>query len=472
MWMPYGLPGLRVIVAALWLVAVDAIVLVALHYQASELRMAAILGPQIPLAYLVAWFAVTRARHGDVPDWRGMFVRVAPTADVARRPRDRFLSPARAQTWFEWRRHGWSLPALVGIVVPFELLLLFVPGNDTAPVVFGTLFVVLLTPPFMAVLAAAAIGKSDPHARDSYGVTPFMATRPLTSAALIAAKLKMTIWSTLAAWTVVLVSIPVALKLSGTFPVVLERAHAGIEVVGPLRAIAVVLLGFSALLASTWKNLVQSLCIGLTGREWIVKSTVLLGLMSIVAAGMLGDWIVRNRNVQSAIWNAFPWILVALVFCKLCAAGWVAVRLHDTRALSDRTLVTGAGCWLLAVVALYGLLVRLFADRAALLPRGCRDPGSSAGPRLGSAAGARVESTSMTRRTTVLGAVLSCIGLPPLFVLIDAASFYSVNRTNGTMASAGEKREYILYVPRSYDRTRPTPLVISMHGAMNRPSFR
>jgi hypothetical protein len=356
MWMPYGLPGLRVIVAALWLAAVDAIVLVAVYYKASELRMAAILAPQIPLAYLVACFAVARARRGDVPDWRGMFARAGPTAGVLPRGRDRFLSPARAQTWFEWRRHGRSLPALVGIVVLFELLLLFIPGNDTAPVVFATLFVVLLTPPFMAVVAAAAISKSDPHAGDSYGVTSFMATRPLTSAALIAAKLKMTIWSTLAAWLVVLVSIPVALTLSGTLPVVIERARAGIEVVGTLRAIAIVLLGFSALLASTWKHFVQSLCIGLTGREWIIKSTVLLGLMSIVAVGMLSDWIVRNRNVQSAIWHAFPWILVALVCCKLCAAYWIAIRLYDRRVLSDRTLVTGAACWLAAVVALYGLL--------------------------------------------------------------------------------------------------------------------
>jgi polyhydroxybutyrate depolymerase len=78
----------------------------------------------------------------------------------------------------------------------------------------------------------------------------------------------------------------------------------------------------------------------------------------------------------------------------------------------------------------------------------------------------------MTRRTIVIGAVLSCIGLPPLFVLVNAASFYSVNRTNGTLVtSAGQTREYILYVPRRYDRAKPTPLVISIHGAANWPSF-
>lgn len=34
-----------------------------------------------------------------------------------------------------------------------------------------------------------------------------------------------------------------------------------------------------------------------------------------------------------------------------------------------------------------------------------------------------------------------------------------------TIVSSGQKREYLLYVPRSYDRAKPTPLVISMHAA-------
>jgi polyhydroxybutyrate depolymerase len=45
-----------------------------------------------------------------------------------------------------------------------------------------------------------------------------------------------------------------------------------------------------------------------------------------------------------------------------------------------------------------------------------------------------------------------------------AVSFHVRNRNNGSFVSSGEKREYLLYVPKSYDRSRPTPLVISMHG--------
>ena len=63
----------------------------------------------------------------------------------------------------------------------------------------------------------------------------------------------------------------------------------------------------------------------------------------------------------------------------------------------------------------------------------------------------------------VLGAVLALLGLPVALALYEAVSFHVRNRTNGRMVSSGVERAYLLHVPRTYDRTRPTPLVISMH---------
>jgi polyhydroxybutyrate depolymerase len=68
-------------------------------------------------------------------------------------------------------------------------------------------------------------------------------------------------------------------------------------------------------------------------------------------------------------------------------------------------------------------------------------------------------------RTRVIGAVVIVISLPVVLAAFEAISFRIRNRNNGFMISSGEKREYLLYVPRSYDRTKPSPLVISMHGA-------
>ncbi len=73
-------------------------------------------------------------------------------------------------------------------------------------------------------------------------------------------------------------------------------------------------------------------------------------------------------------------------------------------------------------------------------------------------------------RRLVIVAVLGLIGLPVALALIEAVSYQIRNRSNGSIVSSGLEREYLLYVPRSYDRSRPAPLVISMHGGAMWPA--
>src|SRR5213594_2301940 len=116
-------------------------------------------------------------------------------------------------------------------------------------------------------------------------------------------------------------------------------------------------------------------------------------------------------------------------------------------------------------------VVFLHALRRPLPARAHRDPGGPPRANLGGAAGARVESASVTappitrKRKRAIGAVLALLSLPVLLVLVEAVSFRVANRPNGSFMSSGRKREYVLYVPRSYDRAKPTALVISLHGA-------
>ncbi len=353
-WMPYPLSGQRVIVTVLWLAVIAVVYILALDLEASEPVMLALLAPQVPVAYLVARFAVARARRGDVPDWLGRI------RDLLARRRGHLRdqpwpSAKRAQVWLEWRRHGRSLPTLVAIVLPFELSLLFV-FSGTSVFVFETLAAVLLTPPFMAAFVAATVSDSSPGARDSHQLTPFIATRPLTSASLVAAKLEATIRSTLVTWLLVLVAVPLALRLSATSWVVADGARQVVEIAGTPRAVALGLLALAALVAATWKQLVQSLYIGMSGRAWLVKASVFGTLSFVTLLVPLVPWVLRNREVIAALWNALPWILAALVCCKISAAAWIAARLHDSLLLNGRTLVLGALSWDVAVLALYGLL--------------------------------------------------------------------------------------------------------------------
>jgi polyhydroxybutyrate depolymerase len=80
-------------------------------------------------------------------------------------------------------------------------------------------------------------------------------------------------------------------------------------------------------------------------------------------------------------------------------------------------------------------------------------------------------------RKILIRAVLILIGLPILAFSLVNGFFYSVfyfpnwtSATTHTLISSGEKREYLLYVPRSYDPSKPAPLVITLHTSMSWPN--
>lgn len=351
MWMPYGLRGLRVIAAVTVLISLDTIVILAINFNWSEGALIAFLAPQLPVAYFCACLAVARARRGVVPDW-SLFSR---TAVAQTRPP--FRSSAAAQLWFEWRRNGKSLPVMVAIVLPFELFLPFITGYGSTTFIFELLTFILLTPIAMAGFAGATVSKANPFGREVYGLTPFTATRPLTSAQLITAKLKMAMVSTLAAWVVVFVAVPLGFAWSGADAVPIEWARWAIDTIGTARAIVFALLVLFALIVTTWMMLVQSLYLGLTGREWVVKTSGFVGLVIVMAIGPTFEWISDNVEVRRWLWDGWTMFPVALAVLKVIAAIWIARRLFQTRLIGDRAMVFGAACWTLAVFFLYAVLV-------------------------------------------------------------------------------------------------------------------
>ncbi|HET9634464.1 MAG TPA: hypothetical protein VFP26_00920 [Gemmatimonadaceae bacterium] len=354
-WTAYPLTGLRIILAVLWLGTIDVVALLALHFHARESVMLAILAPQIPLAFFAARVAVARARRGDAPDWSGAFARLASLPDSVWHRRESFANAGSAQAWFEWRRHGRSLPMWVLILLPFELVLLWVAGGSR-PLVFEILLFVLLTPPFVATFAAAAVSKSG--ASDGYGLTPFTATRPLTNAELVAAKLKMAARSCALTWLFVLVAIPLAMRWSGTDAGILADWRRFSSTVGTLRAWVFLLLALWGFIALTWTQLVQSLYIGLTGRGALIKGSVVLVLGFLFLFGPFAEWIVETERL-GRIWAALPLIFSTLVVMKMIAVSLIGLRLFERRLVSDRMLLTWAAAWCVAVFTLYGILAWL-----------------------------------------------------------------------------------------------------------------
>ncbi|MEA3244997.1 MAG: hypothetical protein U9Q74_02445, partial [Gemmatimonadota bacterium] len=188
----------------------------------------------------------------------------------------------------------------------------------------------------------------------STGLPAFLATRPMTSAQLVGARLRAAGRSTAAAWLLVAVAVPAALVLSGASSIVAQLFRDVADAVGTPRTVVFALLVVAAFVAATWKQLVQSLYIGLTGREWFIKGSVFVTLAVLFILALAGDWIYETRRV-GVLFSALPLILAVLAALKLVAVAWVATRLWRDRLVTDRTLVMGAAGWTVAVFALFGL---------------------------------------------------------------------------------------------------------------------
>jgi polyhydroxybutyrate depolymerase len=68
------------------------------------------------------------------------------------------------------------------------------------------------------------------------------------------------------------------------------------------------------------------------------------------------------------------------------------------------------------------------------------------------------------RKKIIIGVLLIVVGIP-LACLATLVTWFAMERkTNGTIVSSGEPRNYLLYVPKTYDRSQPTPLLISLHA--------
>lgn len=347
-WMPYPLPGLRVVAAMLILTGLQVMTLLALEYDASEWTMAAMLAPQVPLAYLVARVAVARARRGEVPDWSWAFG-LGRRASAVRE----FRSAEAAQAWFEWKSHGMALPYLVACLLPFELALLWVTGETR--LVWYVLLGVLITPPFMAGFAAVTIAKPSAGS-DAYGLSPFLATRPLSSAALIAAKLRMSVWSTLVAWLLVLVAVPIALALSGTWDMVANFGRERVEAFGMARALVLLLLIVAVCALTTWRVLVQTLYVGLAGRVWLTRAWLSLTLLALCLVGPAIEFLLSSSRAVLWLWNSIRWLLALAVLLKLAGGLRVAALLYRSGLVSDRALLGGAAAWSASALALYALM--------------------------------------------------------------------------------------------------------------------
>jgi len=356
-WMPYPFRGMRIVISIALLISIDVVVFTALATRPRESTMCLLLSPLLPLAYVTALSAVGRARRSDVPNWR---TRATPAVTSSAPQRD-FRSQAHAQLWFEWRQFGRTLPLLVAIVLPAALSMLFL-FHETDAIVIEIVLSSLLLPSFLAIFVAATAGKTSANASDSYGITPFLATRPVDDRAIVVAKWRAAALSTIVTWMIVGVAVPIALVASHATEPIVDIARNVTDALGRPRAIVVGLLILAGLIASTWKQLVQGLCIAMSGRDGAVKGIAFATLVALTAGFFALGWILNSRVRMAVAWYAIPWLMAMFVALKLVLATEI-MRRGFARGLFNRTqLIIGAIVWDVCVFAVYGVLVLVLPE--------------------------------------------------------------------------------------------------------------
>jgi hypothetical protein len=294
----------------------------------SENRLLPILAGSALLAFLLALSVVARQRSGGGRRQSWLKALTDPISDALPRRTKDFASPSAAQFWFEWRRAGWLLPACVAFVLVFFIAPI-VWFNRGDPAYMNYMFGRILV---MPIVLAFAIGKG--FVRPEFWSTnlslpSFLAIRPLPTGDFVVCKMKVAAWSATITWLLVLGFIAVWISVVGNITKLNEMFYF-LRMTCPHSWLAIIVLLIAGLMIFTWRCMVGSLWVGLSGNPLHYGGSIWLQVIAAVllsiACGIWADTIdsqIKNHPevVKSVAISVIGWTLAVLVILKL----WFAV---------------------------------------------------------------------------------------------------------------------------------------------------
>ncbi len=367
LWSPFGLPWVRVVLAILLLPLLAVSPTLGPALGLSETALLGLYAALIPLAALTAFAGVSRARHGEVPDWRALFRASQPAADRPSRRRAPFATPARAQLWFERRRHLLPFPLAVGGFTVLHLTVIL--GFEAPPAELNNRFLLglnfFLFPLILAPFFGCVLGRLGTAAGNPYALSSFTAVRPVRGTTLVAAKLRVAALLTLAAWAIVLPAATVWFVDSGSYEKFRQLGRYFLQEYGPWRATATAVLAVIVPPLLTWRLLVDNLWLGLTGRAWAVWVSLVACGLGLTVLLTLYTALGEHRDFAHRLWVELPWWAGGAVLVKLAAAGGLGRALVRRRLAAPRGLAKVLALWLLAAAGLFVLLYGAVPEGAA-----------------------------------------------------------------------------------------------------------
>jgi hypothetical protein len=294
-----------------------------------------------------AWIGLGLMRQGR---WEGsiglaaLWGRLAvPSASMRR---DRFGSAFRAQFWLEWRTQGLLLPCISGGIQLVMWLLFFVAfkwgGVSNLPPLPAILAVMLSIPLVLSGAVSSALAKFDQLA-PSDDLPVYITVRPMTNGSFVLIKMAVALAASAVTWAITIALSVLCLVCSGRASVAaIMPAATG----GTLVALVLFLL--------TWKNLVDGLWTGLSGRKWITalsgawRGVCGMGLFGVIVAARL------DEDFKIALLRWLTPILIACLTGKLFVSVAAFVCGLRRNVLTRPAVGWIAGGWLAGSLFLAG----------------------------------------------------------------------------------------------------------------------
>ncbi len=259
--------------------------------------------------------AVSRARRGSNLNWRWFAIDLLKPLRRAMARRRPFKTASQAQFWLEWRMRGWLFPLTIVLTTPLFVPLLII-SRPKANLPDGYFLHTLVVSSLFFLFILGFLINGNAHwgkyiaERKEREPSSFLAIRPMSSAAMVAAKLKAAAASIMAAFCLaIIISIAVLVKAgclresglrftvhhSILLPVLRNRLRCAI---------------ITMIVACTWRLSVENILVTLSGRRWLTLPFIILIFpIYFISFNMVFrvDWLWRRQYLweitQYAVWT-------------------------------------------------------------------------------------------------------------------------------------------------------------------------